>query len=246
MNYKDAFAIGSRCDGYIKCHYAELFSVASGKLFSLQDANFSNKNQAAAEYNGQRVWNTEKDKPSGEDILIYDRNTYSGNINNLIANIYYDIPVVEAVSFVDYDTTIQKSKRVVPVRLTKIARQHIAQKLAEKTRPLYTVYMINANDETERHEVLKTYDSKKAYGFKDNNYFRYEVTVDPASVLPKYKELIDIINSNGIFYVRPVALDWIPTDIANMQITKDLAAAKRKLDAAKAILATAGAATILL
>ena len=246
MNYKDAFAIGSRVEGYIKCHYAELHSPSSGKLFSLQDVNFSNKNQAAQEFGGQRVQYGGKDKPSGEDIEIYDRNEYSGNMNDFSANIYYDIPVVEASTFVDYDMTIQKSKRIVPVRLTSFARKQLIDKLSQKTRPLYTVYMISTNDEEERHEILKTYDSKKAYHYTDNDLWHYEVVVEPKSILPKYQEIIDILNTNGIFYVRPVAIDWIPTDIQNVQIAKDLTEAKRKLDAAKALLVTAGAATILL
>lgn len=247
MDYKDAFAIGSRAEGFIKCHYAELYSPTLGKLFSLQDADFSTKNAAAMEFDGKQTKNGEKaDKQSGSDMQVYDRNEYSGNINDLIATIYYDIPIIEASEFMDYDETLPKLKRLVPVRLTSYVRKYLIQKLSKNTRTLYTVYMVNANNKDERHEIVQTYDRKRAYSYKDTDWWHYEVVVDPAKVLPKYQALIDGINENGVFYVRPVAIDWIPTDIQNIQITKDLAEAKRKLDAAKAILATAGAATILL
>lgn len=168
MNYKDAFAIGSRLDGYIKCTYAELHSPDLGVLFSLQDNNFSTKNEAAQKVGAPRTDN------SDETIRIM-----------------YDVPVVVADQM--------SEDKLVPVRLTAQARKFIIQRLS-----------------LTKH------------------------------IKPKYAELIERIDTNSVFYVKPVAIDWIPTNIINVGLEKDLAEAKRKLDAAKAILATAGAATILL
>ena len=39
MRYDEAFKIGSVCDGYVKCTYAELYRENGTKLFSLQRRN---------------------------------------------------------------------------------------------------------------------------------------------------------------------------------------------------------------
>lgn len=70
----------------------------------------------------------------------------------------------------------------------------------------------------------------------------------------KYKKLIEILESNQTIYIKPSAFDWYATDIKNATIvdqdgkTIDLdtaiAQAKRKMDAAKALLAGAAITNI--
>lgn len=232
MNYKDAFAIGSRVEGYIKCHYAELHSPSLGKLFSLQDNNFTSKNEAVG--------------------AGYDPNP---NVDeHMIIN--YDIPVVE--------TDEISEDKLVPVRLTSYAKQQIVR-LYSKGSKKYIVYRVYPNgyfkwdgnekvyihQPGERQILFETYDRKAAYAAVKSgstNGQAWSIGVDESTreIKPKYQELIDGINKDGVFYVKPVAIDWIPTDIVNVGLEKDLTEAQRKLDAAKALLVTAGAATILL
>lgn len=70
----------------------------------------------------------------------------------------------------------------------------------------------------------------------------------------KYKKLIEILESNQTIYIKPSAFDWYATDIKNATIvdqdgkTIDLdtaiAQAKKKMDAAKALLAGAAITNI--
>ena len=226
MNYKDAFAIGSSVEGYIKCHYAELFSPTLGKLFSLQDNNFTSKNEAA-----KAVGAAYDQNPDVDEHLI----------------IRYDIPVVETTEFDNYDE--DKQFIDVPVQLTSYAKQQIIKLLSNHTRPQYTVYWSRVRSgvvqEITRKEILKTYSREQAYSYVSSNLNHYDV-VETLEIKPQYQELIEGIKNDGVFYVKPVAIDWIPTDIQNTQLAQDLAEAKQKLETAKALLVTAGAATILL
>ena len=226
MNYKDAFAIGSSVEGYIKCHYAELFSPTLGKLFSLQDNNFTSKNEAA-----KAVGAAYDQNPDVDEHLI----------------IQYDIPVVETTEFDNYDE--DKQFIDVPVQLTSYAKQQIIKLLSNHTRPQYTVYWSRVRSgvvqEITRKEILKTYSREQAYSYVSSNLNHYDV-VETLEIKPQYQELIEGIKNDGVFYVKPVAIDWIPTDIQNTQLAQDLTEAKQKLETAKALLVTAGAATILL
>ena len=228
MNYKDAFAIGSHVEGYIKCHYAELHSPTLGKLFSLQDTNFTTKNQAA-----QMIGAGYDQNPNVDDHIF----------------IAYDVPVVETVDFEDYDETLPKAQQLVPVRLTKIAREILINYFSQRKWILYTVYWSRIQggeaQKTTRKEILKTYDRNEAYSYINTNLDHYDVE-EEKQIRPQYQALIDGINENGVFYVKPVAIDWIPTDIVNVGLDDEIAAAQKRLDAAKAILLTAAGAAVIL
>lgn len=70
----------------------------------------------------------------------------------------------------------------------------------------------------------------------------------------KYKKLIEVLESNQTIYIKPAAFDWHATDVKNATIvdqdgkTIDLdtaiAQAKKKMDAAKALLAGAAITNI--
>ena len=61
--------------------------------------------------------------------------------------------------------------------------------------------------------------------------------------IQKRIELEDILDATEIVYVKPIACDWIPNNITSMD--DEIAAAKKKVDNAKAILAMATATIII-
>ena len=75
------------------------------------------------------------------------------------------------------------------------------------------------------------------------------------STYKAYQELLKGIESGATFYVKKIAIDWIPTDGTNavivdadgkeIKLTDALAAAEKKVARAKAYLAMAGASIIL-
>ena len=93
-----------------------------------------------------------------------------------------------------------------------------------------------------RDVIYQKTKSKKAYDEYDGSTRQY------------YRD--ELIKGTLQFEVMSSAIDWFPTDITNVMITDEngneillsdaLAAAKKKLDEAKAILATAGLATVII
>lgn len=272
MNYKDAFAIGSHVEGYIKCHYAELHSPSLGKLFSLQDRNFTTKNQAVQNFNkdqGQTEYifygeSTPTNRNAG--IRTDNENLYNGHVDDMTAFVYNDIPVVEMADYVEIDETLPKAQQLVPVHLTKIAREHIIAGLKLFRQVKYKViaeypdgkWRYDGNEKVYIHQpgtkvvLFETYDHDEAYkhqhvttGSASGLYYTYVEEYYP-EVKPQYQALIDGINENGVFYVKPVAIDWIPTDIVNVGLDEEIEAAQKRLDAAKAILLTAAGAAVIL
>ena len=147
--------------------------------------------------------------------------------------------------------------------LTNEAIKEIAKAMAKVHVRKYTIYQVAKATNTpggKRVQVAVAYDLNKfqweQWQAKENDKWYYEYEVETVTH-PKYQELIDIINSKGVVYIKPDAFDWEPLDIENatVVVTTDeeekeirlddaLADAKRKLDQAKAILATATAVTI--
>ena len=171
MTLQEAFQIGTRADGYVKCTYAEIIGWSANKLFSVQ--------KAYVQENAAHQDATDK-------------------IGELPVMIRYDVPMV----------TIQENAETLNIG----GKEFVKCKLTNEARDM--IY----------------------------NFIR-----------PKkgHSELMEIVNGDGIVCVRPVAIDWIPTDFKNVktdtgeQLEDALAKAKSDLDKAKALLATAAAYTIL-
>lgn len=107
MNYADAFKIGSKCDGYIKCTYVQLF--AKGAIFSLQRGYFY-QNKARVDFN-----NAIGASPAEQNA---DASGY----------LTVDVPIVKAAEHIE----IQKENDLVPVTLTNEAIQVIAKLVKPK------------------------------------------------------------------------------------------------------------------
>lgn len=91
-------------------------------------------------------------------------------------------------------------------------------------------------------------------------YYNINTKIDASETRydAKYERLLSKLNTTSIFYVKPVAFNWYPTTIDDVQIdaegedgtiqiplTEAIRAAKKKLDNAKAILAMASATMII-
>lgn len=109
MNYADAFKIGTKCDGYIKCTYAKLHNTDMGAVFSLQRGYFY-QNKARVDFN-----NAIGASPAEQNT---DASGY----------ITVDVPIVKAAEHID----IQKENDFVPVTLTNEAIQVIAKLVKPK------------------------------------------------------------------------------------------------------------------
>ena len=104
MLYDEAFKIGAKCDGYVRCTYAQLMSSELGALFSLQSA-YTRINKGRVEL---------------ENIGAFDH-TQNTDANAVVL----DVPVVIADTYVP-------NERLVPVRLTEDAATMIAAKVARR------------------------------------------------------------------------------------------------------------------
>ena len=109
MNYADAFKIGSKCDGYIKCTYAKLHNTDMGAVFSLQRGYFC-QNKARVDFN------------NAIGVSPAEQNT------DAFGYLTMDIPIVKVAEHIE----IQKENDFVPVTLTNEAIQVIARLVKRK------------------------------------------------------------------------------------------------------------------
>ena len=291
MNYADAFKIGSKCDGYIKCTYAKLHNTDMGAVFSLQ-AGYFYQNKARVDFN-----NSIGASPAEQNT---DASGY----------ITVDLPIVKAAEHIE----INKPNEYVPVKLTQFAIDNITSlllwdgkvngRIPEKpTVTKYLVYKIWIVDRYEggnknaygdmyggkQHHVgdrelaMETYNPEELKSWEQysrNNSTEYYYTrggrrgggkasswteeakkrgwyaeVEKQMVRnPRTDELISAIQEDRTFYVKACAIDWIPTNAdayikdPNGQMVKladQLEAARKRMETAKAILATAATLTII-
>ena len=191
MKYDKAFEIGSRCEGYIKCTYVQLFDYNEGKVFSLNkrsDVNSSARSVMGIGY-----------EPKNVDYKI---------------GFGKDRPIVIAAG--------KESDDIVPVYLTD-----------------YAVEIIQRG--------IKAIIAGQPYLKTNAGHAK----------LMEYNHLLAAINTKDTYYVKKVAVDWFPTDGANMTIIDPttgqpilladaIKEAENKVDQAKKILLmTAGASIIL-
>lgn len=255
MRYDEAFKIGSECDGYIRCSYAELHNPEYGKLFSLQKSIYR-KSDAQDDVNAALQGIGTKIKEGG-DVLE--------------TNIQFDIPLVYADTYVP-------DEKWVPVRLTPDAIEYLVQiikakdKHTTKWRTVYRIYKCSYKyDNTKEYihrELYRTQFVKPEYDLKEfwpkealnsplaqGNDYWYEFE-EAKEQVTSYQGLIDCLRNGKEFYVKHVAIDWIPTNIENVTVTDEegveiyledaLAEAESKMNQAKALLGVAAASNVVL
>ena len=191
MTYDQAYNIGTRIEGYIKCTYVQLFDYDEGKVFSLNkrsDVNSSARRVMGIGY-----------EPKNVDYKI----AFSK-----------DRPIVIAAG--------KASDDIVPVHLTD-----------------YAVEII--------HMGIKAIMAVQPYLKTNAGHAK----------LMEYNHLLTAINASDTYYVKKVAVDWFPTDGANMTIIDPTSGqpilladaikeAENKMDQAKKILLMAAGASIIL
>lgn len=248
MRYDEAFKIGSKVEGYVKCTYAMLHLPEFGKLFSIQGTQHRSNWRELAEPIG-------KVKPDETAFLIAEA------------------PIVIATERVQY-----KPNEWVPVQLTKECMQAIISKIFKpnywETKYTITRVWLKEHHTTVtkwedgkpvNRDVLlnKVFGTEKIYeGFKKPDLSKYEPTQDTEVYGIKYGEiektpnvalrakilgaaesgdipayfyrveskrvvgdayyaLIDGIKNGATFYVKPQAIDWVPVDVNNATVLMD-------------------------
>jgi len=223
MSYEEAFKIGSVCDGYVKCTYAELYDAVQKelpggnrifrKLFSLQ------KRFAAAE------------RTIGATIFlnyvypIVTADTY-------VPDTKY-VPVYltdEAAEYINHVISRGKKRKIWQV-VRVFDRNYVPGD-----------HVVNyAGDRVIVYESKEEPDMSK---YTDDVWSHYKkIQADS-----KWAELV--VKAGDTFNVKACAIDWMPTKIDNIVITDPngkevklddaLEAARKKMENAKALLLASG------
>lgn len=232
MSYEEAFKIGSVCDGYVKCTYAELFDgiqkeLPGGnrifrKLFSLQN------NFASAE------------RTIGETVFF----NYSFPIvtaDTYISDAKY-VPVYltdEAAEYINH--VISRGKKREEIKIWQVVRVYDRNYVPGD-------HVVNyAGDRVVVYEGTEEPDMSK---YTDDGLSHYE-KIHAGS---KWAELEGLVKAGDTFNVKACAIDWMPTKIDNVFITETdkngntrevrlddaLEAARKKMENAKALLLASG------
>lgn len=249
MKYREAFAIGSVCEGTIQCTYATIYGADGKGLFSLQRSKAS-RAYTYTSYGGAIITNL------GDDVYFDNSQGATSNRDAEIGGgVRVDLPLVYITETSD-DT-------LVPAYLTEDAIWIITKALEKMRVNRYTIYRVadyttSKQEKGTRVAVQTQYyapDMKQWEMDNSDHRYHYEVEVEKDIISPKYKKLIDIISTRGTVYIKPAAFKWIPMDEMNstivdangkvIKLTDALAEAEKKVARAKALLAMAGASIIL-
>ena len=250
MKYREAFAIGSVCEGTIQCTYATIFDANGNGLFSLQH----NKTMRSYKYLPDGGVLINEITP---DVFFESQygDTYAGRRDtDLNGGITIDLPMVYITEISD-DT-------LVPAHLTEDALSVIGKAIEKMKIYKHTIYLVADYDTSEMKkgerkivkETSQTPDIKAWNNNITDHRYHYELESEYV-VTPKYQKLLEVLLKRETVYIRPAAFDWIPTDGTNavivdadgkeIKLTDALAAAEKKVARAKALLAMAGASIIL-
>ena len=207
MTYREALNIGMVADGTIKCTYAILYDETGKKLFSLQRRDA---------IRGLNYTGGYSDASSLADIETVDLKSGVWVDSNGFAedgfSISVDIPLVSI-------TGEPSNKKFVPCMLIDGAKDVLANKLANTPRVnKFEVYKVFDNKGT-RKVVLTTYhmtnDEKTKWEqdrtpiTKKDDALAYHHEIVVTNVLnPRYQKLIELIKTNGTFYIKPAAFNW--------------------------------------
>ena len=232
MSYEEAFKIGSVCDGYVKCTYAELYDAVQKelpggnrifrKLFSLQ------KRFAAAERTIGATISLNYAYP------IVTADTY-------VPDTKY-VPVYltdEATEYINY--VIGYWKKREEIKIWQVVRVYDRNYVPGD-------HVVNyAGDRVIVYEGKEEPDMSK---YTDDVWSHYE----KIQAVSKWDGLEGLIKAGEMFNVKACAIDWMPTKIDNVVITETdkngntrevkledaLEAARKKMENAKALLLASG------
>ena len=232
MSYEEAFKIGSVCDGYVKCTYAELYDAVQKelpggnrifrKLFSLQ------KRWAAAERTIGATISLNYAYP------IVTADTY-------VPDTKY-VPVYltdEAAEYINH--VISRGKKREEIKIWQVVRVYDRNYAPGD-------HVVNyAGDRVIVYEGKEEPDMSK---YTDDGLSHYE----KIQAVSKWDGLEGLVKAGEMFNVKACAIDWMPTKIDNVFITETdkngntrevrlddaLEAARKKMENAKALLLASG------
>ena len=241
MEYREALHIGSKADGVIKCTYATIHDAQGKALFSMQNVN------------AQCYIEQKEEDDYGRDITIMQLapDVYFANNPGFQGTITIKIPLVQV-------DTISDNNRFVPAKLTEEAKELIINACRNvKTERYIIKALVPTQNGTEEQVVIQTTYTMPT--IEQLNQIRAaknasKVWIDKEKVLSqRYEKLAEVLSKNEMILVRPDAFDWHPVSIDATIIDKDfsmyslaeeIAQAKKKMDAAKALLAGAAITNI--
>ena len=232
MSYEEAFKIGSVCDGYVKCTYAELYDAVQKelpggnrifrKLFSLQ------KRFAAAERTIGATISLNYAYP------IVTTDTY-------IPDAKY-VPVYLTDEAAEYiNKVISRGKKREEIKIWQVVRVYDRNYAPGDHVVNYAGDRVVVYDGTEEPDMSK---------YTDDGFSHYE----KIQAVSKWDGLEGLIKAGDAFNVKACAIDWMPTKIDNVVITETdkngntrevrlddaLEAARKKMENAKALLLASG------
>lgn len=253
MEYREALHTGSKADGVIKCTYATIYDAQGKALFSMQNVN--------AQYGVTYEGGYREGESTKQDMIItqltpdvYFADSGFGGVTSgdadIRGGITMKVPLVEI-------TTIS-NERLVPAKLTTEGAKLIINACKDVRVYRYTIKaIVNSPSGETTATIQTTYTMPKQEQLNQIQAAKkaIKVWVEQERVInPRYEKLIEILESNQTIYIKPSAFDWYATDIKNATIvdqdgkTIDLdtaiAQAKKKMDAAKALLAGAAITNI--
>lgn len=240
MKWREAHSIGNKAEGIIRCTYARLYNKAGKVLFSLQRVSAEERARMVGNHVTGELYmvGTEKDARGVFQWTDYKFDGPEANVN-------YDMPLVVT-------SGVNDDKRV-PATLTDKAREILTNSLNNTKRVVrYDIYRCYDLDDPD-HGFKAGDRIKEAQQYHNDFDRRYTITypkyhyeTEAVNVLrPAYQKLIDILKRKEVVYIRPAAFDWEPIDIKASNLDEQIAAAKRKMDTARAIAIAAGVATLL-
>lgn len=269
MTYQEAIKIGSKCEGYIKCTYAEIHSPSLGKVFSFQRKNIFRRSADLQNINA----------------------TFSVGSNNPDETFYViEMPIFKAIGPANdpkwikvrltdeacdyvarcwsakvYDTEVSKLRRwyIVDREYFDEARDFVKYRYYSKDGvylpgniwyvPGGKILIGEFNSIGEANKAAQEFGNGKGAKFghtEDEILSRKSTQTQEERRVARYNEL-----KNNIFEVKECAVNWVPTDIVNVttigedgkpiKLSDAITAAEEKVNKAKAILAIAGSTIII-
>lgn len=209
MRYDEAFKIGTKIEGYVKCAYAEVWlpkvveldfaKEKFDKAFALQGQHYRTNQQKAD-------WEEELQKMQGVGYMSEDAD---------VINFVTEIPVAVATERVQY----QKGERV-PVKLTKQCRETIIKKINKPNywQNKYFVYKVYTKDQNGKYlydengnftgTIKKGYKEKVYEGWQKPDMTEYKSELNKLHEEMKPDMPIEAFVGSGILLGKSTKCDY--------------------------------------
>lgn len=263
MTYNEAFKIGSKIEGRIKCTYMTIYDNQHNNLFSIQQSkalygmNFKNGDDSHLD---NAIVTQLTDSLYWCDCVSL---RYGGS--DLRGRISISIPIVQADTQIALKPTISKKNKdsgapLIPAILTPYAKKLLIEACEKFRAYKWYIYVtaINPTGGTYTKCIGEQY-SKPTKEMIDNFARKYRSV--PKVVLKnvmdrRAEKLVNLLKADDHVMVKACAFDWNPLDTKNASIidletgievnlSKELKEASNRVDKAKALLLTATATNII-